>query len=118
MGLIDDNGVIAAQEATSLGLHEQHAVRHQLDIGMETRLFIETDLVGDGLANLFAQFFGNALGDSNRGHPPGPDVLPIFFAESRAFVPCRPYFITKKVLSMIYAPDLETYQKTRITTPE
>ena len=60
---VDDEGVVLPQHSVALDLGEQNAVRHQLDERRIRRLIGESHLVSHRLADLFAHFLGDALGD-------------------------------------------------------
>ena len=59
MGLVDDQRVVSGQIRISLGLRQQDAVGHHLDIGSLADMVAEADLITDRLADLGMQFLGN-----------------------------------------------------------
>jgi hypothetical protein len=61
MGFVDDDGVVLAQQLVALDFREQDAVGHQLDLGVPADLAGEADLEPDFLADVHAQFLGDAL---------------------------------------------------------
>ena len=63
MGLVDDQGVVAAQVPVALQLGEQDAVGHHLDERVAAGVVGEADLVADDSAELDAELLGDALGD-------------------------------------------------------
>ncbi len=71
MRLVDDDRVVLAQIAVALGLGEQDAVGHQLDVGARAQPVVEADLVADRAAELGLEFLrdarrGRARGDAAR----------------------------------------------------
>jgi len=71
VGFIDDDGIVTPEKTVALGLHEEDAVGHYLDVRMGTASLVETDLVGHGVAQFLPQLLGDPAGDGRRGHPPG-----------------------------------------------
>ncbi len=69
VGLVDDQGVVAAQLLVVLELREQDAVGHQLDPARRRGLVGEPHLVSDRVAELGAQLLGDPLGHAARGDP-------------------------------------------------
>ncbi len=65
--LVDDEGVVSAQQPIALDLGEEDAVGHQLDQGCVRHLVGEPDGVADGVAELGVEFLGDALGDRAGG---------------------------------------------------
>ncbi|CFM79019.1 Uncharacterised protein [Bordetella pertussis] len=63
--LVDDDGVVAAQQRIALRLGQQNAVGHQLDRGVRAGAVVEAHLVPHHFAHRRAQLFGDAL--SHRG---------------------------------------------------
>ncbi|MCY1216638.1 hypothetical protein D9M72_285200 [compost metagenome] len=61
VGLVDDDGVVLAQQLVTLDLRQQDAVGHELDLGGPADLASEADLEAHLLADLDAEFLGNAL---------------------------------------------------------
>ncbi|MEY9210640.1 hypothetical protein ABH917_000086 [Thermobifida halotolerans] len=70
VGLVDDEGVVAAQHPVPLDLGQQDAVGHELDEGVVAGGVGEADLVAHGLAQRAAQLLGDAFGDGARGQSP------------------------------------------------
>jgi len=70
VGLVDDEGVVSAQQRVALGLGEQDAVGHQLDAGAGLQPVLEAHLVAHHLAQRALQFVGNALGHAASGDAP------------------------------------------------
>ncbi|MCY1520998.1 hypothetical protein D9M68_557940 [compost metagenome] len=64
--LVDDDGVVAAQERIALRLGQQDAVRHQLDGRIGAGAVVEPHLVAHHLAHRRVQFLGDALGHRGR----------------------------------------------------
>ncbi|EHM55582.1 hypothetical protein HMPREF9080_00622 [Cardiobacterium valvarum F0432] len=64
---VHDDDFVAGEVGVGQGFGEQHAVGHQFDNGLFAGFFVETDLVADGGAKRFVQFFGDAGGDAARG---------------------------------------------------
>ncbi len=61
VGLVDDDGVIGAEEAVFMDFSQQHAVGHHLDAGALRYAIGKTDPPAHLLANFALQFFCNAL---------------------------------------------------------
>src|SRR5215467_12356365 len=74
VGLVDDQGVVAAQLAVPLHLGQQDPVGHHLDLCAVAGLVGEPDLVTDGRAEFGAQFLGDAFGHGTRRDPAGLGV--------------------------------------------
>ena len=78
MGLVNDQGIVAAQHRIRLDFRQKDAVRHQLDEGRGADLVGETHLVANDLAGLFTdllpQFRGDSFRDGARGDTPGLGV--------------------------------------------
>ena len=78
MGLVNDQGIVAAQHRIRLDFRQKDAVRHQLDEGRGADLVGETHLIANDLADLFAdllpQFRGDSFRDGARGDTPGLGV--------------------------------------------
>ncbi len=70
VGLVDDQGVVAAQQPVLLDLGEQDAVGHELDQRVLARVAGEPHLVADDVAVLGPQLLGDPLGDRARRDPP------------------------------------------------
>ncbi|OQB91636.1 MAG: hypothetical protein BWX86_01972 [Verrucomicrobia bacterium ADurb.Bin122] len=68
VGLVEDDGVVAAQLRVALHLGEQHAVGEKLDARVGGGLVAETDLAADLAAPLDAELLGHASRDRERGH--------------------------------------------------
>ena len=60
VGLVDDQGVVLAQQRIALRLGEQDAVGHQLDVAVARCLVGKADLVANVVADLGLQLLGNA----------------------------------------------------------
>jgi hypothetical protein len=60
--LVNNQRVVAAQSAVALGLGQQHAVSHELDLGLRRGAVTEADLVAD-------QLLLHPLGHGHRGNP-------------------------------------------------
>jgi hypothetical protein len=69
VGLVDDQGVVFGQAAVGLGFGQEHAVCHDLDIGLTGRPVLKADLVADRTADGLAQLLGDAVGDSDGRDP-------------------------------------------------
>ena len=67
MGLIDDQRVIARQEAVILGFRQQDAIGHQLDQGALVALIGEAHLEADQFTQRRAQLLSHPAGDTARG---------------------------------------------------
>ncbi len=63
VGLVDDQGVVAAQHPVSLKLGEQDAVGHQLDPAGLRGPVGEPDLIADDIAQCGLQLLGDPFGD-------------------------------------------------------
>ena len=74
VGLVDDQGVVAAQVAVALQLREQDAVGHHLDPALRRGAVGEPHLVADRLAQLGAELLGDPLRHAAGGDPPGLGV--------------------------------------------
>ena len=66
MRLVDDQRVVLRERRVALGLGEQDAVGHQLDVARRTRTVGEADLEPDRAAELGLQLVGNARGGGAR----------------------------------------------------
>ncbi len=64
--LVDDDGVVAAQERVALRLRQQDAVGHQLDGSVRAGAVVEAHLVAHHLAHGRIQLLGDALGHRGR----------------------------------------------------
>ena len=71
VGLIDDDGIVFGEGRIALHLGQQHAVGHQFDDGVGTGSIIEADLAAHLAPPGDIEFFRDAPGDGQRGHPPG-----------------------------------------------
>ena len=69
VGLVDDQGVVAAQVAVALQLGQQDAVGHHLDPALLGGAVGEPHLVADGLTQLGAELLGDPLGHAARRDP-------------------------------------------------
>ena len=69
MRLVDDQRVVLPQHPVALDLGEQDAVGHQFDEGVVAGAGGEPDLVADGVAEVGAEFVGDAFGDGAGGEP-------------------------------------------------
>ncbi len=79
VGLVDDQGVVAAQQPVALHLCQQDAVGHELDQGVLAHLVREAHRVADQVAHLGAQLLGDAGRHRAGGQAPGlrvPDQPP------------------------------------------
>ncbi len=76
VGLVDDDHLVAAQEAVLLDLGQQDAVGHHLDEGVLADAVVEADLVAHRAADLAAQLLGDAL-----GHRPGGEAARLRVAD-------------------------------------
>ena len=74
VGLVDDQGVVAAEHPVARELGQQDAVGHELDQGVLADLVGEAHLPADGLADLGVQLLGDAGGDGARGQAAGLGV--------------------------------------------
>ena len=74
MGFVDDDRVVGRQPAVGLGLGEQDAVGHDLDVGIPGRAVAETNLVAHRVAERLAQLLGDPLGHRNGRDPAGLGV--------------------------------------------
>ena len=70
VGLVDDQGVVAAEQPVALDLGEQDAVGHHLDQRPAARPVGEPHLVADRVPEPGAELLGDPLGDGARGDPP------------------------------------------------
>src|SRR5690625_3472002 len=71
VSLIDDNGIVFAQERITLGFSQQDTVGHQLDGGIVPAFVIKTDLITNPAPQGCLQLIGNTLSDRGRRHPAG-----------------------------------------------
>ena len=71
MSLVDDDRVVALEEAVVLGFRQQDAVGHQFDQGAGIALILEAHLVAHQRTQGRGQFFGDPAGDTAGGDPPG-----------------------------------------------
>ena len=62
VGLVDDEGRVAAQQLVVLNFGEQNTVGHELDSAVLANLGGEAHLVADGFADFLAELFGDAFG--------------------------------------------------------
>ncbi|MNO58181.1 hypothetical protein D3C76_487340 [compost metagenome] len=69
VGFVDDDRVVAFEEAVVLGFGQQDAVGHQLDQGVGVALVLEAHLVADQPAQGRAQLFGDPRGNAAGGDP-------------------------------------------------
>ena len=74
VGFVDDDRVVGGQPAVGLGLGEQDAVGHDLDVGVPGRAVAETNLVAHRVAEGLAQFLSDPLGHRNGRDPAGLGV--------------------------------------------
>ncbi|MNI42675.1 hypothetical protein D3C73_969760 [compost metagenome] len=65
--LVDDDGVVAAQERVALRLGQQDAVGHQLDRRIGAGAVVKAHLVAHHFAHRRVQLFGDALGHRGGG---------------------------------------------------
>ncbi len=70
VGLVDDQGVVAAQHAIALDLGQQDAVGHHLDPGLLTDAIGEPHGVADRGTQLAVHLLGYAIGDRARRDAP------------------------------------------------
>ncbi len=68
--LVDDQGVVGAQQRVGLGFRQQNAVSHQLDRRPGLQPVVEAHLVSGNRAQLAAEFLRHALGDTGGRQPP------------------------------------------------
>ena len=68
VGLVDDQGVVAAQHPVALDLGEQDAVGHHPDLRAIGDAIGEADGIAHRVAELATEFFGDAFGDRARSH--------------------------------------------------
>ena len=68
--LVDNDRVVQPQIPVALGLGEQNAVGHQLDVGARAGLVVETDLVADRAAGFGLQLLRDARRGRARGDTP------------------------------------------------
>ena len=74
MGLVDDQGVVAAQVAVVGDFGQQNAVGHHLDPGLPAGLGGEPHLVAHHVTQRRADLFGDAFGQAARGDAAGLGV--------------------------------------------
>ncbi len=74
VGLVDDEGVVAAEHGVGGDLAEQDAVGHDPDEGVGARPVGEPDGVAHRVAEFGVGLVGDALGDRARGDAPGLGV--------------------------------------------
>ena len=74
VGLVDDQGVVAAEHPVARELGQQDAVGHELDQRVLADLVGEAHLPADGVADLGVQLLGDAGGDGARGEAAGLGV--------------------------------------------
>ncbi len=70
MGLVEDDGVVGAQERIALDLRQQDAVGHELHVRRRRGLVREADLVADLAPELDLELLGHARSDAGRGDAP------------------------------------------------
>ena len=70
VGLVDDDGVVAAQQPVVLDLGQQQAVGDQPHQRALAGAVVEAHGVADRLAEVDVELVGDALGDRARGQPP------------------------------------------------
>ncbi len=71
VGLVDDERVVFVEAGVGLRLGEEHAVGHDLDIGVMRGPVLEPDLVADRPAQGLAELLGDAVGDGDGGDAAG-----------------------------------------------
>ena len=71
MGLVNDQGIVAAQHRIRLDFRQKDAVCHQLDEGRGADLVGETHLIANDLADLFTDLLPQFRGDSFRDRARG-----------------------------------------------
>jgi glycine/D-amino acid oxidase-like deaminating enzyme len=69
VGLVDDHGVVAAQERVATDLGQQQTVRDQTDQGVLRAAIVEADRVADGAAKRNIQLIRDPLRHGPRGDP-------------------------------------------------
>ncbi|MGY3320424.1 hypothetical protein ACVWZ7_003527 [Arthrobacter sp. TE12232] len=87
VGLVNDDGVVLAQQLVALDFCQQDAVGHELDLGGAADLAREPDLEADLLADLDAEFLRDAFGNGAGREPAGlgvPDQPVLAQAEFQA----------------------------------
>ena len=80
VGLVDDDGVVTAQQAVALYFRQQDAIGHQLDRTGRRHLVGEAHLVADQVAKAGIEFLGDAPGHRARRQPPRLGVADDLFA--------------------------------------
>ena len=70
MCLVDDDGVVLLEVSMALHGVQQNAVGHDLDASFGAHFVGEANLITDQPAQLYFEFFCNALGYSARGDAP------------------------------------------------
>ncbi len=74
VGLVDDHGVVPAQQTVAADLREQQAVGQQADAGRRAGEVVEAHCVADLGTELHPELVGDALGDAAGGQAPGLGV--------------------------------------------
>ena len=84
MCLVDDDGVVLAEGAIALKCREQDSVGHNFDSGFGACPIGESHLVSNDAAELYSQFFADALSHRASGDAPGLSVGDALLAELKA----------------------------------
>ena len=71
VGFVDDDRVVAFEEAVVLGFGQQNPIGHQLDQRVGIALILKPHLIADQCAQRRPQFLGHATGHAARGDTPG-----------------------------------------------
>ncbi len=71
VGFVDDEGVVFGEQRVALGLGQQDAVGHELDVGVRAGAVVEADFAADFAAPVDVEFLGDAPGDGERGDAAG-----------------------------------------------
>jgi len=84
VGLVDDDGVVAAQESIVGDLGEQYPIGHHGECGGTAGAFGEADLVADQVADLDGHLIGDPLGDAAGGDPAGLGMCDMTASQGQA----------------------------------
>jgi len=71
VGLVEDDGIVGAEQRVGLDLGEEHAIGHELDDGVAGSAVVEADFATDLAAPLDIELLGDAAGDGKGGDAAG-----------------------------------------------
>ena len=84
MCFVDDDGVVLTESSITLQGRQQDAVGHNFDPSFGAGTIGETNLVSNDAAELYSQFFADALSHRSSGDAPGLSVGDALLAELKA----------------------------------